>query len=413
MLSRFSSVETAAEKKRVLYEGTSVIREGMPVCYNYDSTTNIDGYDNTDGEGTTTDEGHQNEGKYNRVEDPTADNQEFFAGFVAGSDLAGVTGDGHQWLDIYVPNGAVVPVWTDKSIAAKDRLYLEHGEVTLVNATQTGMGVCVAEAVETVDRSSTAGIVLARIHPPFESTIYNSSLGVGFSEDLWEDCPYEEIARNPGLGVTYFDDYVGMSNTTTAEGWVITQTTSGTMLPTPVEGGALLLDTAGHNAADDGIECQLLNCRVKPAAGKTIWFEARVKMNDATDQYYVGLAATDTTIIPAGAMDDAVDKCGFVHLAASTDNKISSITARTSADDLTADVADNTDATCMTVGFRITGLTSVEFYVNGAVVETGTTAANIPNAEMCLTLVCKTEGTDADAEMTVDWVRLAQLGARA
>jgi len=112
MLPRFSSVQTNAEKKRVLYEGTSVIYEGMPVCYNYDTTTNVDGYDNTDGAGTTTDEGHQNEGKYNRVEDVGNDGIMAFAGVVAGSDLAGVTGNGHQWLDIYVPNGAVVPVRT-------------------------------------------------------------------------------------------------------------------------------------------------------------------------------------------------------------------------------------------------------------------------------------------------------------
>jgi len=136
-------------------------------------------------------------------------------------------------------------------------------------------------------------------------------------------------------------------------------------------------------------------------------------MNDATDQYFVGLAATDTTLIAAGVIDDVSDKCGFFHHAESTDNKISSITARADADDATADVANNTDDTYITVGFRISGLTSVEFYVNGALVEKGITAANIPNAAMCLSLVSQIEVAGEDAELSVDWVKIAQLGARA
>jgi hypothetical protein len=66
----------------------------------------------------------------------------------------------------------------------------------------------------------------------------------------------------------------------------------------------------------------------------------------------------------------------------------------------------------MTVGFKITGLTSVEFYVNGVLVETGSTAANIPNAAMCLSLCAQIEATGADAEMHVDWVKIVQDVAR-
>lgn len=411
----FSQMGTnsVARKQRVKYEGTGTIYEGMPVAYNYDTTTNVLGYCKgaTAAIGTTTDEGYQNEGKFLLVEDVTAANAFAFAGVVATSEHAGKTGP--RWLDIYIPNGAIVPVRTDKSIVIKDPLYLEYGEKTLVNATQVGMGVCVAESVETVDRSDTAGVVLARLTLPKQNSLYNGTLGVAPSELLWSDCPWDEIARNPGLGITYFNDFIGTENLVTAEGWVITAVNSGTLSLVASEGGELKADSNGHDAADDGVQAQLLNCRFLPAAGKTIWFEARVKMNDATDQYFVGLAATDTTLIASGVIDDASDKCGFFHHAASTDDKISSITARTSADDATADVAANVDATYTTLGFRISGLTSVEFYVNGVLVETGVTAANIPNAAMCLSLVSQTEATDADAELSVDWVKIAQLGARA
>jgi len=405
-----------AHRVRVYYEGTSTIKEGAPLSYNYDTTTNWFGGSVSIGAvtaSTTTAEGSQNEGKYIRVEDVTADNQEFFAGVVAKGGWVGKAGP--RTLDIYVPNGAIVPIWTDKSVAIKDPLYLEHGQLTLVNATQVGMGHRVGVCVETIDRSSTAGLALARLDgiSSSESTVVNGTLGVGPSEDLWEDCPWDEIAKNPGLGIVYFDDFMGPANLVTAEGWTITQVTTGTLSLVASEGGELKFDSAGSTTADDGVQAQLLNCRFLPVAGKTIWFEARVKMNDATDQYFIGLAATDTTLIASGVIDDVSDKCGFFHHAASTDNKISSITARAAADDATADVATNTDATYMTVGFRISGLTSVEFYVNGVLVETGSTAANIPNAAMCLSGVAQIEGTGADAEMSVDWVKIAQLGARA
>ena len=403
---------SVARKQRVKYEGTGRIYEGMPVAYNYDTTTNILGYSKSSAAiGITTAEGYQNEGKFLLVEDITAANAFAFAGVVATSDYAGKTGP--CWLDIYIPNGAVVPVRTDKSIVLKDPLYFEYGEKTFVNATQVGMGMCVAEAFETVDRSSVAGVVLARLGLPKENGLYNGTLGVAPSELLWSDCPWDEIKKNPGLGITYFDDFVGPANLITGEGWTITKVTTGTLSLIASEGGELKADSAGNTTSDDGVQAQLLNCRFLPAAGKTIWFESRVKMNDATDQYFVGLAATDTTLIAAGAIDDVSDKCGFFHHATSTDNKISSITARGSADDVTTNVANNTDDTYITVGFRISGLTSVEFYVNGALVETGTTAADIPNAAMCLSLVSQIEVAGADAELSVDWVKIAQLGARA
>ena len=165
MLPRFSSVNPVAVKKRVLYEDTSVIYEGMPVCYNYDSTTNVDGYDNTDGAGTTTDEGHQNEGKFTRVTDPENNALMHFAGVVAGSDLHGVTGNGHQWMDIYIPNGAIVPVRCDVDTTAGVTLLAitvdsqEFGQPV----EGTSRVVALAMETETVLDSAGADITLARL----------------------------------------------------------------------------------------------------------------------------------------------------------------------------------------------------------------------------------------------------------
>jgi len=415
------AIDPITQTKRVFWRpntATTVAKVGQPVSYNVDAVadhkertvdpTHIGLTQDTYAEGE-----QEFTGRLFCVEEVDISNAYAFAGIIKclGPE-AGADGD---FIEIFVPNdnGMVVPVWTDKSVALKDKAYLEDGEQTLVNATQAGMGACVGYFLETIDRSSTAGLAWAKIFMPKEDSIYDGTLGVAPSELLWADCPWDEIVRNPGLGIAYFDDFLGQIDVTTGDGWTITQVNSGAIAAVAAEGGAIIFDSAGNNAADDGVQAQLLNCRFLPAAGKTIWFEARVKMNDATDQYFIGLAATDTTLIASGVIDDVSDKCGFFHHAASTDNKISSITARAAADDATADVADNTDGAYMTVGFRITGLTSVEFYVNGALVETGSTAANIPNAAMCLSAVAQIEGTGADAEMTVDWVKIAQLGARA
>ena len=164
MLPRFSSVNPVAVKKRVLYEDTSVIYEGMPVCYNYDSTTNVDGYDNTDGAGTTTDEGHQSEGKFTRVTDPEDNALMHFAGVVAGSDLNGVTGDGNQWLDIYIPNGAVVPVRCDVDTTTGITLLAITVDSQEFGQPVEGTSRVVALAMETETAlDGTADITLARL----------------------------------------------------------------------------------------------------------------------------------------------------------------------------------------------------------------------------------------------------------
>lgn len=412
----WADVDPKAKRVTVYYEGTNTVHEGMLVHYNHDTTTNWSGIDKSAAEGaatydTDTPEGSQNEGKWIRVEEPSDANRRFPAGVVAkGSDGIGKVGPSS--VDIYILNGATVPVYTDRSVTINDPAHMEVGQNTVVNLDLGGEQI--GWFMETIDRSSTAGLALVCLMPPDQSSVAASStLGVGYSPLIWGDCNVEAIKSDPGLGIYYENDFNGTENNVTAEGWVITQTTTGTMSLPAAEGGELLLDTAGSTTADDGLEGQLLGCRFLPKAGTNIWFEARVKVNDATDQWLVGLAATDTSLIAAGVLDDVVDKVGFVHAAADTDNKVSCFTARTSAEDETSDVADVVDGAYATYGFKITGITTVDFYVNGVLVESGAVTANVPNAALCLSLASKIEGTGADMEVSVDWVRAYQDVARA
>ena len=176
---------SSARRKRVFYTEASTIYEGMPVCYEFDATINVLGYDKGAGgdaacqsSPSTTAEGNQNEGKFIRVEDPDANNIEYFAGVVAGNSYAGMTGP--RWLDIYVPNGAIVPVRTDLNcLIGQTILAVTTGEQELgVPLATDSRAIAVAE--ETVDRG-TAGLVLARLS--FDQFMYQDHGGTPLSVD--------------------------------------------------------------------------------------------------------------------------------------------------------------------------------------------------------------------------------------
>jgi len=158
-------------KARVYYKDSSTIYEGMPVCYEYNATTNVLGYSKSEGgedartqtSRTVTAEGYQNEGKFLRVENPATANLNWFAGVVAAGGYVGKIGP--KWVDIYEPNGAIVPVRTNANCSV-GATTLGIGDGLQYFAVSTGdddpMPVAVAE--ETVDRSGTTGLVLAKIN---------------------------------------------------------------------------------------------------------------------------------------------------------------------------------------------------------------------------------------------------------
>ncbi|MBW2604705.1 MAG: hypothetical protein JRE28_10395 [Deltaproteobacteria bacterium] len=259
------------------------------------------------------------------------------------------------------------------------------------------------------NQESTTANVVAAIEG---SQLSGTAAGVGPSPLIWDNAKLLEVMLDPTAGFYYFNDYMGEIDTATGSGFTLTQSNStGTISGLATDQGGALVVTSAGSTADDSLNVQLTNCLVKPAAGVTIRFEARLNMLDATQQYYVGLAGVVTALLASGAIDDTVDKAGFFHHAASTDNKISSICSRADEDDATADVAANADGTYVKLGMVIDGVTSVKFYVNGVLVETGETALAIPNAVMCLSLFAGYEG--AAGVMHVDWVRILQEGGRA
>lgn len=87
------------------------------------------------------------------------DNSLWFAGPVASGGWVGQSGP--RLVDVYAPNGAIVPVRTNKDCTIGDSLGL--GSSVFEAATGDDDPPAVALCVETVDRSSTNGLVLAKL----------------------------------------------------------------------------------------------------------------------------------------------------------------------------------------------------------------------------------------------------------
>jgi len=242
-----------------------------------------------------------------------------------------------------------------------------------------------------------------------EALIAESASGKGPSPKLWSSCSYPALMFGAKEGFVYFNDFLGVHDPTTACGWDIDTTGSGTLTASAaIQGGAAVLDTVG-TTLDDHINAQLKNCMVKPAAGVKIWFEMRVALTDATQQFYFGLAGVCTDII-ASDVEDTVDKCGFFHEDGSTDNKISVISANGTSDERNLDVGTTKDATYIKLGFLIDGVSRITYFVNGEPVASCADADDIADSVMCLTLFAGCESAAGVA--TIDWIRIAQEGGR-
>ena len=159
-----------AHRIRVYFEGNATILEGMPVCYNYDTTDNWSGGSMAaTGEVTetgTTAEGSSNEGKYIRVELPADNNLVHFAGVVAKGS-PGIGKAGPSPVDIYVPNGAIVPVLCDvDTTAGVTVLAIQVGEEELGRCGSGLVARNVAIAMETeTTLDVTAATTLAVLDP--------------------------------------------------------------------------------------------------------------------------------------------------------------------------------------------------------------------------------------------------------
>ncbi|GAH17608.1 unnamed protein product, partial [marine sediment metagenome] len=128
----------------------------------------------------------------------------------------------------------------------------------------------------------------------FRDEAYSPAQGVS----LWETCP-QLAMLDPGVGFTYMEDFFAWI---TAD-WAQTKIgAGGTIALQNGKGGILRITTDALD--DDGVQIQkqLPEDIFIPAAGKPIWFEAKIQLVTAAkhieSEFLIGLAITDTTVIP-------------------------------------------------------------------------------------------------------------------
>lgn len=221
-------------------------------------------------------------------------------------------------------------------------------------------------------------------------SVYDPVLNTAYPNSLWVDCPLAEYNHDPMIGTYLNESFQSYNAAATTGDYLLTAATSGTGAISTVYPGCIAID-AGAATANQGAQIQRLKSMFLPASGKDLWFEARVRMATAIiAQLFVGLAASDTTIIASGAMNvnnhigwSSITNDGVLLFdcdKAGTGTTIAATSVSTSA--------------WVRLGFKYDGTAdTIQQYINGVATGSPIATANIAKAAMYPTLVCQGGGT--------------------
>lgn len=234
--------------------------------------------------------------------------------------------------------------------------------------------------------------------------------------------PFLPPVGKPGsplpMPVVYFDDFVtggfeaASANTFSAAvdtaDWFITRVGASDGSVTMVDGGGNgeVAITTG-TSDDDSMDAQVNGEAFKIASGKTLVWEMRFKVEDVTlTDWFVGMAATDTTII-----DATPDYIGFGNTdnaasvrAVNGQNATGAIAGSSAATNgtLTDTTVDLVNDTYVVVRFEVSETSKVRFYVNGALKATHTT--NLPDDVGLTPTFAIQAGSAAAEKITIDYI---------
>ncbi len=217
---------------------------------------------------------------------------------------------------------------------------------------------------------------------------------------MWQDFPVEKVPF--GRVSIYKNDFTDW----VADSWTITEVGTSLQVLVDDRNGVLRLTSGGTE--NDGSNLQLggsgdsetVGESWAPAAGKNLWFEARIRSDDVTEHdFFVGLSVQDTAVV--ASIGQAVIGFFSDDGSAGLDVYCKAASVLSSEQDI-ATLANNT---YVKVGFKVTGTDKVEFYVNDVLKSTLT--ANIPTELMKLTIAQLT-GEGNAASLDVDYVVVAQ-----
>ena len=196
----------------------------------------------------------------------------------------------------------------------------------------------------------------------------------------------------------YFDDFDYFD----AANWTITTVEDGTGDATEAladeDGGVLLI--TNDDADDDSDFFNKVGESFLMASGKKAWFEARLKVSDATQSDWVaGLQITDTT--PLAVSD------GIFFRKDDGDANIDFVVTKNSTATTEAGVATNADDTYVRLSFYYDGKSLVRYYVDG-VMQGSVATTNLPDDEELTISFGIQNGEAAAKTMSVDYIMAAK-----
>lgn len=202
------------------------------------------------------------------------------------------------------------------------------------------------------------------------------------------------IDTDPTLTHMWFDDF----DKYTAADWTVTATGAGTSAISNADGGVLVLTNAA--ADNDARFLQWTRETFRFAAGKKLWFKARIQISDATQSDFVlGLQITDTTPLAVSdgvyfRKDDDDANLDFVVI------KDSTATTATAASTITA-------ATWTTLAFYYDGRKSITAYKDDTLIATSV-LTNLPDDEELAISFGVQNGEAVAKNMSLDYVLVAK-----
>jgi len=225
-----------------------------------------------------------------------------------------------------------------------------------------------------------------------------------FPKQMWAEYP---VLVLPDEMVEYLEHFVqkpSISETDAAAAWRASIVDSGNdnaekiIIANNGRGGWLYDVT--NDANGDSNSLQLNGEQFKFAAGKKMWFEARIRIDDVDKaNLYFGLHIED--IEPYGGVTDGVA------FRMDHDGRLDCVTEKDSTETVTDSGVDMADDTFIKIGWFFDGAGTIYFFIDDVLVATHTT--NIPDDEE-LAVGFEIETAEAVAHyLNVDYIKVAQL----
>jgi hypothetical protein len=224
--------------------------------------------------------------------------------------------------------------------------------------------------------------------PLIDRTLYRAG--------LWHDAPIMEALFDQSIAVLIDEQFTAYDAAATTGDYTLTQATSGTAAIDTTYPGTLKID-AGATTQHQGVNLQRLKTAIVPAAGKDIWAEFYIRLTAATPpvtkwQGFIGLAASDTTILPSGA-HSTNNRIGWHTLT--TENLALTFGADKAGTNTTKTGTTLVDATAIRLGFRYDATAdTLQQYLNGVATGAAIATADIPKLAVYPSFVCQSDGTD-------------------